>query len=311
MPLFDSDISWQVLRRIIKDWAGDTAQIAEVRPLDGGCINTTLCITTDQNDRAVLKISPHRVNREFEREAAHLKLIREIGIPAPKVYAQKTASLEDPHSWILMEFMDGVDLTEAKRQCSAAQFDALQQNLAEIVATLHDKRGDAYERVAHHEQKRFDDWPRFFHAIYDSIWHECEKASHLPVKSRKQIARIHEKLDSLLANSDPPRLVHWDIWSTNLLAKPDEKGDWKIAGLLDPNCKFAHAEAEIAYMELFHTCTPAFLKAYQKHYKLPEEYHRSRKWIYQLYPMIDHVVLFGEQYLKPLQTTLDQCTTFA
>src|SRR4051794_40317996 len=65
MPLHDSDISWQVLRQIIKDWAGDTAQIAEVRPLDGGCINTTLCITTDTNDRAVLKIAPHRVNREF------------------------------------------------------------------------------------------------------------------------------------------------------------------------------------------------------------------------------------------------------
>ena len=70
MPLHDSDISWQVLRRIIKDWAGDTAQIAEVRPLDGGCINTTLCITTESNDRAVLKIASHRVNREFEREAA-------------------------------------------------------------------------------------------------------------------------------------------------------------------------------------------------------------------------------------------------
>ncbi|CAN5590055.1 fructosamine kinase family protein [soil metagenome] len=310
MPLHDSDISWEILRQIVKGWAGDTAHIAEVRPLDGGCINTTLCITTNSNERAVLKISPHRVNREFEREAAHLDLIRQIGLPAPKVYQQKTGSLDDPHSYILMEFMDGVDLSEAKKQCSPKQFDTLQQHLAEVVATLHDKRGDAFQRVAHHEHKRFGEWPTFFHAIYESIWDECEKTPHLPHKSRKQIAKIHEKLDTLLANSDPPRLVHWDIWSTNLLAKPDAKGEWKIAALLDPNCKFAHAEAEIAYLELFHTVTPAFLKAYQQHHKLPEEYHRCRKWIYQLYPMIDHVVLFGEQYLKPLQASLDQCSSF-
>jgi fructosamine-3-kinase len=311
MPLGDSDISWQVLRQIIHGWAGDAVQIAEVRALDGGCINNTLCITTDRNDRAVLKISPHRVNREFEREAAHLNLIRDLGIPAPKVYAQRTASLEDPHSWILMEFIEGVDLAEAKKQCTPEQFGVLQQHLAEIVATLHNKRGDAYQRVAHHEQKRFNEWPKFFHEIYDSIWQECEKAPHMPVKMRKHIGKIHEKLDTLLVNPDPPRLVHWDIWSTNLLAKPNEKGDWQITGLLDPNCKFAHAEAEIAYMELFHTVTPAFLKAYQKYHKLPDDYHRTRKWIYQLYPMIDHVVLFGEQYLKPLQTQLDQCSSFA
>jgi len=311
MALGDSDISWQVLGQIVRDWAGDTAQIAEVRPLDGGCINTTLCITTNRSDRAVLKISPHRVNREFEREAAHLKLIREVGLPAPKVYTQRTASLDAPHSYILMEFMDGVDLSQAKRQCSAEQFDALQEHLAEIVATLHSQRGQVYERIAHDEQKRFDDWPKFFHHIYDSIWHECEKAPHLPGKSRKQIARIHGKLDKYLAHGDQPRLVHWDIWSTNLLAKPDDDGKWKICAMLDPNCKFAHAEAEIAYMELFHTSTPAFLKGYQRHHKLTEDYHRCRKWIYQLYPMIDHVVLFGESYLKPLQQSLEHCASFA
>jgi fructosamine-3-kinase len=311
MPLGDSDISWQVLGQIVRGWAGDGAQIAEVRPLAGGCINTTLCITTDQNERAVLKISQHRVNREFEREAAHLNLIREQGLPAPKVYAQKTASLDEPDSYILMEFLEGVDLAEAKKQCSPEQFDTLQQDLAEVVATLHSKCGDAYERVAHQEQKRFDSWPQFFHHVYDPIWQECEKSPHMPPKVRKQIGKIHEKLDKYLAHDDEPRLVHWDIWSTNVLAKPDEQGNWKIAALLDPNCKFAHAEAEIAYMELFHTVTPAFLKAYQKHHKLPEEYQRVRKWIYQLYPMIDHVVLFGESYLKPLQQSLDQCASFA
>jgi fructosamine-3-kinase len=239
MPLTDSDISWQVLRQIIQDWAGANAQIAEVRPLEGGCINTTLGITTDQGDRAVLKIAPHRVNHEFEREHAQLELMRGCDIPVPKVFAHKTASLEAPHSYILMEFVEGVDLAEAKNQCSPEQFDGLQSHLADIVSRLHDQVGSAYQRVAHHEARQFGRWPDFFRFVYDPIWHECEKAPHMPVKARKQISKIHENLDKHLANDDPPRLVHWDIWSTNLLARPDEKGRWHIAALLDPNCKYA------------------------------------------------------------------------
>ena len=58
---------------------------------------------------------------------------------------------------------------------------------------------------------------------------------------------MHEKLDHLLAHDDQPRLVHWDIWNTNILARTNGDGKYHIAALLDPNCKFAHAEAEIAY----------------------------------------------------------------
>jgi fructosamine-3-kinase len=307
MPLHDSDISWQVLRRIVQQWAGTAAELAEVRPLDGGNISNVLGITTQGGEHCVLKISPHRVSREFERETYQLQLLRKLGIPAPQVYATHIADLDDPTSYILMEFVEGVDLAEAKRQCSPDQFDHLQQQLADIVAAMHAHTGEKYMRVMQPEGESFPNWPAFFRTVYDPIWHEAEKHPSLPGKARKQIAKIHEKLDRLLAHGDRPRLVHWDIWSTNLLAAPDEDGNWRITALLDPNCKFAHAEAEIAYMELFHTVTPAFLKAYGKHHKLGDDYHRVRKNVYQLYPMIDHLQLFGEQYLKPLLAALERC----
>jgi fructosamine-3-kinase len=296
-----------VLRRIVQQWAGTTAELAEVRPLDGGNISTVLGITTDAGDRCVLKITPHRVTREFERETYQLDLLRKLDVPAPRVYKTQIADLDDPNSYILMEFVEGVDLAEAKRQCSSEQFDRLQEQLAEIVATMHRHTGEKYMRVMQPEGPSFPTWSTFFRTVYDPIWHEAEKHPALPGKARKQIAKIHEKLDFLLTHSDLPRLVHWDIWSTNLLAKPDGSGNWQITALLDPNCKFAHAEAEIAYMELFNTVTPAFLKAYGRHHKLGDDYHRLRKNVYQLYPMIDHLQLFGEQYLKPLLATLDRC----
>jgi len=300
------DISWQELRRITREWAGDAAELDEVKPLVGGAINTTLALHTTAGDRAVLKISPHRVDRSYEREAEQLKLLKQIGLPVPDVYVTKTGTLDQPFSYIIIEFIEGMDLSAARRACDAEQFDRLQERLAEMVATLHDQRGETYCRVAGGNQEQFGSWPAFYRHVYDVIWHEAEKSPLLTSKCRKQIGKVHERLDRLVAHTDGPRLVHWDIWATNLLVKPDEKGEWQITGLLDPNCKYAHAEAEIAYMELFHTINHAFSKAYQKRHRLPSEYHQYRKVVYQLYPLLNHLNLFGQEYVKPLMAQVEK-----
>jgi len=137
MSIQENDISWQVLRRIVHDWAGSSAELTEVKPLEGGCINTTLALMTAGGPRAVLKISPHRVNREFLREADQLAHLRRLGIPVPEVYFSHLADLENPHSYLLMEFVDGVDLNSARQHCTADEFDDLQRHLAELVLILH------------------------------------------------------------------------------------------------------------------------------------------------------------------------------
>jgi fructosamine-3-kinase len=48
------------------------------------------------------------------------------------------------------------------------------------------------------------------------------------------------------------------------------------------------------------------MKAYQQRHKLPAEYHRWRKPIYQLYPLINHVRLFGPEYVKPLAAAVEK-----
>jgi fructosamine-3-kinase len=302
----DSDISWQLLRQIVQDWAGTAAELAEVKQLEGGVINTTLCLTLADNSRAVLKISPHRVNRDYEREAHQLDLLRSLGVPTPQVYRLETGSLDDPHSLILMEFIEGINLSEARKSCSPEQFDALQHELADIVLKMHAQLSPVYCRVSVEGSQTFEKWTEFYRHIYDPIVKELEKNSELPPKMRKQVVKLHDKLDRLIVHDDVPRLVHWDIWGTNLLAKCDDAGNWKITAVLDPNCKYAHAEAELAYMDLFHTSTPAFNRAYQRTHRLDEAYHRVRKPIYQLYPLMNHVQLFGHEYIKPMTAALEK-----
>ena len=306
MSMGEVDISWQALRRIVQDWVGTATELTEYVALHGGQINTTLELHLSDGRKVVIKVSPHRVDKSYEREAYQLTLLRNAGIPVPEVLAWRIGSLDDPFSYILMEFVEGVDLGEAKRLATPEEFDALQTELAEIVSAMHAHTNDKYMRVMEGGQT-FDTWPAFYRSIYDTIWHEAEKDRHLPRVTKKHIGKIHERLERFIgAHGDQPRLVHWDIWNTNVMAARNGDGKWHVTALLDPNCKFAHAEAEIAYIELFHTCTPAFLKAYQHHHKLSGDYQKFRKPIYQLYPMINHLNLFGESYLKPLTAAVEK-----
>src|SRR5688572_28037180 len=305
MSMGDIDISWQSLRRIVQEWAGTATELKEFVPLHGGQINTTLELHLSDGRKVVIKVSPHRVDKSYEREAYQLTMLKSCGVPVPEVLCWKIGSLDDPFSYILLNFIEGVDLGEAKRQATAEEFDALQCELAEIVAAMHGHTNQKYMRVMA-DGVTFDTWPAFYRSVYDAIWHEAEKDKHLPKGAKKHIGKIHERLERFLTHGDQPRLVHWDIWNTNVMAARNGDGKWHIKALLDPNCKFAHAEAEIAYLELFHTCTPAFLKTYQAHHKLSNDYHKFRKPIYQLYPMINHLNLFGESYLKPLALAVEK-----
>jgi fructosamine-3-kinase len=307
MPAMPVDVSWQVLRQIVHDWAGTSAELDEVKPLEGGSISTTLALHTQSGDRAVLKITPHRVDRSYADEAAQLRHLRQVGMPVPDVYACFSGSLDRPFSYLLLEMVDGQDLAATKGCCTPEEFDRIQSELAELMLRLHANTAAHYMRVSHEEPKRFDNWAHCYREIYDAIWHEVEKAPNLlPPKCRKTVARVHERLERLLDHDDAPRLAHGDVWSSNLLVRRDGDGNWRIAALLDPNCRYAHCECELAYMELFNTVTPAFLKAYQQSRRLPAEYHRVRRPVYQLYEMLNHVRLFGHEYLKSTIATIER-----
>ena len=57
MSVLESDISWQTLRRIAREWFGASAELAEVRHLVGGCINSTVAITLNDGGTLTRKVS--------------------------------------------------------------------------------------------------------------------------------------------------------------------------------------------------------------------------------------------------------------
>ena len=152
--LQDSDISWQMLRRIVHDWVGTSAELAEVKRLDGGCVNTTLALTTQAGDRAVLKISPHRVNRQLPRRglpAQHPPRDR----PARRRRSTPAASATSTRPSATCSWSSSTASTSATPapQCTDEQFDRLQMHLAELVLAMHNNTHATYTRVTDGEPR--------------------------------------------------------------------------------------------------------------------------------------------------------------
>ncbi len=305
MSLSD-EVSWPVLSRIANQWLGESVELTGVKSLHGGSMSTTLLLRFKRHKPVVLKIAPHMVVQQYQHEAYQLNMLRDWGLPCPEVYASKLGDLDDPNSYLLMEQMPGEPLSAVRSKLGEEDLGHIQKHLAELVLQLHGQSGQVYHKVEDGNEEGTRDYVHFFHGIYDPILEDVITMKLIPPPLRRRVCSIHEKLGRLLQHSDKPRLVHGDLWSANLLVQQDRQGKWWVSGILDPNCRYSHAEVELAYLELFRTVTPAFFRVYGQVHRLSEEYGRIRRDVYMLYPLLNHVRLFGKQYVKPLGTVAER-----
>jgi len=70
--------------------------------------------------------------------------------------------------------------------------------------------------------------------------------------------------------------------------------------LIDPAVYFGHPEVDIAMSTLFGGFSQAFYDAYNDHNPLEKGW-RNRLDIYNLYPLLIHVNLFGGGYVHQVQ----------
>lgn len=109
------------------------------------------------------------------------------------------------------------------------------------------------------------------------------------------------KLCDALADLVPKQaasLLHGDLWSGNIHVSPD--GD---PVFIDPAIYFAWAEIDIAMTLLFGGFPERFYQAYLECRSLESGW-RERMSLYNLYPLLNHLNLFGRGYLSEVRAVL-------
>ena len=205
-------------------------------------------------------------------EAAMLRILLGAGIPAPMVEGEHDGVL-------LLEFVENDAVFSAKAWA----------DIGVQVRRLHDRHGETYGWPADYalgtvalDNRESRDWPRF--------WGEqrlVATAALLDRPWRERVDRLAARLGDLLPADPPPALLHGDLWTGNILVQ-----DGRLAALVDPACYHGHAEVDLAMLDLFGSPPEEFRQAYGP----LDPGWRERRPIYQLFPALAHVRLWGSGY---------------
>jgi fructosamine-3-kinase len=132
------------------------------------------------------------------------------------------------------------------------------------------------------DNRQGTDWPSF--------WGEqrlVATAALLDRPWRERVERLARRMSDLLPLSPPASLLHGDLWSGNILVSGG-----RLAALVDPACYHGDSEADLAMLTLFGSPPAEFWDAYGS----LESGWRERQPIYQLFPALVHLRLFGAGY---------------
>ncbi len=184
-----------------------------------------------------------------------------------------------------------------------------QVHAAELLADLHSVTADkfGFERDTvigglHQPNPGTKSWTAFFRdqrLLY--MAGQGQKAGRLPGRTLDRIEALAGRLERWLDDDVEASLIHGDMWGGNVLC--NSRG---IAGFVDPAIYHAHAEIELAFSTLFGTFSDAFFGRYREIRPLRPGFFEERRDLYNLYPLLVHVRLFGGHYVGSVERTLSQ-----
>lgn len=260
--------------------------------LSGGMIGQVYRIELQNGEKLVAKISDEK-NATLDIEGRMLQYLNDHSqLPVPGV-------IHSEKSLLLITHIDN----------DGGISNSVQQDAAQHIAALHQMTAEQYGLEfdtligpIHQPNPQSTRWIPFFREqrlLYMAdIAHEAQTLSR---ELRKRVDNLANQLDNLLPEPTQASLIHGDLWSGNILAN---RG--KVAGFIDPAIYYADREMELAYTTLFGTFSEVFFNKYQEWHPLESEFFSVRRHIYNLYPLLVHVRLFGGGYARQVDSILNR-----
>lgn len=167
------------------------------------------------------------------------------------------------------------------------------------LARLHAHRGEAYGWPVDYalgtvalDNREGRDWVRFWGEQRLTV-----AASLLDRPWRVRVEALAGRLGELIPPDPPAAFLHGDLWAGNILVDGGH-----LAAFIDPACYHGHAEVDLAMLCLFSTPPEEFWTAYGGR----DEGWEERLPLYQLFPALVHLRLFGVAYAPMVDRLLHE-----
>lgn len=273
---------------------GATQHIDSVFNISGGSINDAYKIQSASGSFFLKINEAAKYPGMFETEAKGLSILEEtscIGIPCVIATGQ-----EQEEQFILMEFIhSGKPRTDFHFEFGKS-LAKLHKNSSTHFGLDHDNFiGSLPQR-----NKQHTNWTDFF--INERIEPMVKMAIDSGAAS-KHLAPKTEKLFGKLPEIFPveaPALLHGDLWSGNYMCGLENKS-W----IFDPAVYYGHREMDIAMTRLFGGFSDDFYNGYVDEFPLEKGW-EQRVDIFNLYPLLVHVNLFGGHYVFDVERILER-----
>lgn len=287
-----SQEQYQFIAQILSKHTGESTQIDDFQFFYGGNFNLAVRLRV-KNTEYFIKWTQGDHQGLFEAEAKNLQMIHTTGaIQVPQVLG---VGQLDEKEYLMMECIESADKHANYWHDFGEKLAHLHKNTSSLG---HGLDYTNFIGAASQENSWKKDGVDFF--IENRLNKQVDRALYdrkITPELAENFQRLYEKLPDLLPH-EAPALIHGDLWSGNAMV--NEQG---LVTLVDPCCYFGFREAELAFTTMFGGFDTKFYEAYHATFPIEKGFH-ERIPLYNLYPLMVHVNLFGEGYLPAVNKIL-------
>ncbi|GEK73535.1 MULTISPECIES: fructosamine kinase family protein [Halomonas] len=256
-----------------------------LEPLSGGDIAAVYRLDTDRGEAVVKRDDPARLAGEAEG-------LRALGAATGRLVVPEVWGEGD--GWLVMEA-----LTPARRTDTGER--ALAEGLRELHGVGHSPHGWARDNACGatpQPNAPLDDGRAFQRERrLLPLMRACHARGLLDDRLCARLEAVAYGLEGWLPDT-PARLVHGDLWSGNVLYTT------RGPAMIDPAVYRHYPEVDLAMLTLFGAPSQAFFDAYWNG-AAPADWSR-REALFQLYPLLNHLLLFGGAYRSGVARALQR-----
>lgn len=251
----------------------------------GGCISESFAARAG-SERVFVKTGDPAREAMFEAEANGLAALAQAG--THRIPAVLAVGVSEGSAFLVLEWLDLAPISQRSDAIAAGQ----------ALAALHRQTGKHYGwhrnnliGATPQDNTPSDSWAQFFARRRLKPQLDLARQNGYPRELISDGERLVELVPALLMDHQPaPSLVHGDLWSGNAALVQGRPA------LFDPAVHYGDREVDLAMSELFGGFPESFYAAYREAWPLPPGF-ESRKTLYNLYHILNHLNLFGTSYL--------------